>query len=83
VTGCGLADWSSFHGRGRDSTLPHHAHIGSGAHPASYPVGIRDLLQGVNLSEHEAGHLSSLSADVNNVWSCMPAASLWHHMHCL
>jgi hypothetical protein len=39
ITGYGLNGKSSIPGRRRDISLFHKVHTGSGAHPASYPMG--------------------------------------------
>jgi hypothetical protein len=39
-------------------------------HPASFPVGTKGLSFGVKWLEHEAGHSSLYTAEVNNGWSC-------------
>jgi hypothetical protein len=41
----------------------HRVQIGSGAHPASYPMGT-----GVIAVGHEADHLTSSNAEVKNTW---------------
>jgi hypothetical protein len=48
-----------------NSSLQHHVQTGSGAHPASYPVGTRALSVGVKQPGHEADHSPpSSSAEV-------------------
>jgi hypothetical protein len=42
---------------------------GSGAHPASYPLGRRALTVGVERLGREADHLPASSAKVKNAWS--------------
>jgi hypothetical protein len=50
--------------------FPHHpVQAGSGAHPASYPVGTRDSLPGDKRSGREANHSPPSSAGVRNAWS--------------
>jgi hypothetical protein len=44
--GYGLDDRGSIHGRGSDFSLPHRVQTGSGAHPASYPMGTWDSFPG-------------------------------------
>jgi hypothetical protein len=39
VTGYGLDSRGSILGRSKNFSLPHRVQIGSGSHPASYPVG--------------------------------------------
>jgi hypothetical protein len=50
----GLDDWGSVPGKGDDGifSLRHLFQAGSGAHPASYPVGTRDLSPAVKLTIH-------------------------------
>jgi hypothetical protein len=42
---------------------------GSGAHPASYTMGIKFSIPGGKAAECEADHLPPSSAEVSNVWS--------------
>jgi len=47
----------------------HRVQTGSGAHPASYPMGIRGSFPGIKRSGHEANHHSPpSSAEVKNAW---------------
>jgi hypothetical protein len=46
----------------------HHNHTGSGAHPASYPMGTGTLSSVVKWPGLESDHLPS-SADVKNTWN--------------
>jgi hypothetical protein len=43
--------------------------IGTGAHPASYPMGIRVFSLVVKWPEREADHSPPSSAEVRNAWS--------------
>jgi hypothetical protein len=45
------------------------SHTGSGAHPASYPVGTGVFSPEVKWLGHEADHLPPSSAKVKNAWS--------------
>jgi hypothetical protein len=45
-------------------SLRHHVQAGSGAHPASYPVGIGGNYLGVKQSGREADHLPPSSTEV-------------------
>jgi hypothetical protein len=47
----------------------HRVQTGSGAHPASYPVGTRGFFPGVKRPGREADHSTPSSAEVKNVWS--------------
>jgi hypothetical protein len=48
-------------------SLFQHIQVGSGAHPASYPMGTR--VDVVKWLRHETGHSSPSSAKVKNAWS--------------
>jgi hypothetical protein len=52
-------------------SLHHRVHTGSGAHPASYPMGNRGSFpgEGVKRLEHEADHSPPSSSKVKNEWS--------------
>jgi hypothetical protein len=50
-------------------SLHHRVQNGSGAHPASYPMGTRGSFSGVKRPEREADHLPQSSAEVKNAWS--------------
>jgi hypothetical protein len=60
---------------------PHHrVQNGSGAHPASYPMGNGALFLGVKLPGREADLSLPSSAEVKNAWSytsTSPIASSW------
>jgi hypothetical protein len=65
-----------------DFSLRHHIQTGSGAHPASYPMGITGALTpGVKRPECEANHSSPSSAEVKNTWSS--TATLPIRLHCV
>jgi hypothetical protein len=53
---------------GGDFSLHHRVQNGSGAHPASYPMGTRGSFPGVKRPGREADH-SPPSAEVKNAWS--------------
>jgi hypothetical protein len=56
--------------------FPHHCvQTASGAHPASYPMGTRDLYLGVKRPGREADHSPSSIAEVKNAWSYTSAPS--------
>jgi hypothetical protein len=54
---------------GWDFSLHNRVQIGSGAHPAPYPMGTRDSYPGEKRPGHEADHSPPPSAEVKNVWS--------------
>jgi hypothetical protein len=66
VTGWTAENWGSIPCRGRDFSLLHIVHTGSGAHPASYAVGTKALSPGVKRQGLEADHLCISSAEVKN-----------------
>jgi hypothetical protein len=80
ILGAGIAQWYSaglragwsgvrFPG-GAGNFSPHHCvQTGSGAHPASYPMGTRDSFPGVKRPEREADQSLPSSAEVKNAWS--------------
>jgi hypothetical protein len=47
-------------------SLHHRSQNGSGAHPASYPMGTRGSFPGAKRLEHEADHSPPSSAEVKN-----------------
>jgi hypothetical protein len=47
----------------------HRDQTGSGSHPVSYPMGIRDFSLGVKRPGREANHSPPPSAEVKNTWS--------------
>jgi len=49
--------------------LRHRVQIGSGAHPAYYPVGTGVPSPGVSPPGREADHLPLSNAEVRNAWS--------------
>jgi hypothetical protein len=50
-------------------SLHHRVQIGSGAHPASYPMGTRGSYPGGKAAGREADHSPPSSAEVKNAWS--------------
>jgi hypothetical protein len=66
-----MDDCRSIPGRGGNFSLHCWVQTGSGAHPASYPLGIRGSFLGVKWLDHEAGHSLPTSAQVRNAWSYM------------
>jgi hypothetical protein len=63
----GLDDWGSrvrFPAGAGNVSLHHRFQNGSGAHPASYPMGTRDSLLGVKRPEHKADYSPPSSAEV-------------------
>jgi hypothetical protein len=65
------AGWSGVRvlaGAGNFS-LHHPNQTGSGAHPASYPMGTRGSFPGVKRPRREADHSPPPSAEVKNAWS--------------
>jgi hypothetical protein len=56
-----------FPERAGNFSLHHRVQNGSGAHPASYPMGTRDSL-GVKWPGREADHSSPSSAEVKYAW---------------
>jgi hypothetical protein len=65
---------------GKDFCLCHNVQTGSGAHPASYPMGTRVLCSGVKCLRPEASRTPPSSAKVENTWSCTSTSctSAWH-----
>jgi hypothetical protein len=67
--GYGLDDGGSrvrFPTEAGNFSLHHRVQNGSGAHPASYPVGTRGSYPGVKRPGREADHLPPSSAEVKN-----------------
>jgi hypothetical protein len=65
--GCGLDDWGSrvrFPAGAGNFPFHHHVQNGSGAHPASNPMGTRVSFHGVKRPWLEADHLPPSSAEV-------------------
>jgi len=50
-------------------SLPHRIQTGSGAHPASHPMGTGDSFPGVKRTGREADRSPPSSAGVKNAWS--------------
>jgi hypothetical protein len=70
--GYGLDDRGSrvqFPAGAGNFSLHHCLQNGSGAHPASYPMGIRSSSLGVKWPGREADHSPPSSAEVKNEWS--------------
>jgi hypothetical protein len=62
-------------------SLRHHVQTGSGAHPASYPVGTGGCFPGANRPVHEADHSPPSSAEVKEcveLYLRSPNTSSWH-----
>ena len=55
--------------------------IDSGAHPASYALGIVGSFPSVKWQGHEADHTLSCSADIINGWSCTASPIYLHGMY--
>jgi hypothetical protein len=67
LLGCGLDDRGSgfrFPAGAGNFSLHHRLQNGSGAHPASYPMGTRGLSLGVKRPGREADHSPPSSAEV-------------------
>jgi hypothetical protein len=70
--GYGLDDRGSrvrFPAGAGNFSLHHSVQNGSGAHPASYPMGTSALSLGVKRAGREADHSPPSSAEVKNAWS--------------
>jgi hypothetical protein len=72
--GTGISQWcsaglSAGWWEVRVPSLHNRVQTGSGAHPASYPVGTRGSFHGVKRLGRESNHLPPSSAEVKNVWS--------------
>jgi hypothetical protein len=63
-----LVGGSSPAGAGNFSPHPH-VQTGSGAHPASYPVGIRGSFPGDKVPGCEADYSPPSSSEVKNAWN--------------
>jgi hypothetical protein len=80
--GYGLDDRGSrirFPAGAGNFSLHHRVQNGSGAHPASYPMGNGALSVGVKRQGREADHSPPSSAKVKNVWSCTSTSPI--HLH--
>jgi hypothetical protein len=53
---------------GQEFSFLHVVQAGSGAHPASYPMGTGALSPGVKRSGREADHSTPTSAEVKKTW---------------
>jgi hypothetical protein len=60
-------------------SLHHRVQKGSGAHSASYPVGITNSFPGVKRPGREADHSPPSSAEVKNAWSYTSTAPIRLH----
>jgi hypothetical protein len=60
-------------------SLHHRVQNGSGAHPASYPMGTVGSFPGVKRPGREADHSSPSSAEVKNAWSYTSTAPICLH----
>jgi hypothetical protein len=72
VLGYGLDDQGSrvrFPAGVGNFSLHHRVQNGSGAHPASYPMGKGALSLGVKRPVRDVDHSHSSSAEVKNAWS--------------
>jgi hypothetical protein len=72
LIGIGLDDRGSrvqFSAGAENFSLHHRVQRGSGAHPASYPMGTGTLSLGVKRPRREADHSPPSSAEVKNEWS--------------
>jgi hypothetical protein len=58
-----------FQAGGGNFSLHYQLHTGSGAHPASYPMGTGDFSSGAKRPGREAYHSPPSSAKVKNAWS--------------
>jgi hypothetical protein len=68
--GYGLDDRGSgvrFQEGARNFSLHHRVHNGSGAHPASYPMSIRDSFPEVKRPGREVAHSPPFSAEVKEL----------------
>jgi hypothetical protein len=52
-------------------SLRHRLHTGSGAHPASFPMGTGRSFSGVKWPGREADYSPPSGAEVKNAWSCI------------
>jgi hypothetical protein len=66
ATGCGLDVRHSFLGRTRNFSILHSFQTGSGAHPASYPMGTEGSFPGVKRPGREADRSPTSNAEVKN-----------------
>jgi hypothetical protein len=58
--------------QGKDSSLLHNVHTGSGVHPVSYPMGTGASFPGVRRQGREADHSPPTSADVKKSEAVRP-----------
>jgi hypothetical protein len=59
--------------------LHHRVQNGSGAHPASCPMGTRALFVGVKRLGREADHAPTSSAEVKNAWNYTSTTAIRLH----
>jgi hypothetical protein len=69
MTSYGLDDKGSIPGRSTDSYLRRRVLIGSGAHPASCPMGATGYFPEGKQPKREANHSLPFAAVVKNAWS--------------
>jgi hypothetical protein len=69
ATGYWLDDRGSSLDRYKVLSLFQVIQTGSGAHPASYPMGTGGSFLEVKRLEHEADHSPPASAEVKNIWT--------------
>jgi hypothetical protein len=80
--GYGLDDLGSrvrFLAGAENFSLYHRVQNGSGAHPASYPMGTRGSFPGVKWARCKADHSFPSSAEVKNAWSYTSTPSIYLH----
>jgi len=65
LTGISFPEW----GKKGFFSLCHHIHIGSGFHPAFYPVATGACFPGVKQLGCKADHSPPSNGEVKNVWS--------------
>jgi hypothetical protein len=75
------AYWSGVRVSAEAGNFPFHHCVqnGSGAQPASYPMGNRAISLGLKRPGHEADHSPPSSADVKNAWSYTSTPSIRLH----
>jgi hypothetical protein len=64
----GRTEFESWWGS-TDFSLHHRVQTGSGAHPASYPMGTEGSFSGIKRPGRETDHSPPSSAEVKNTWS--------------
>jgi hypothetical protein len=64
-----MTEGSGFESRqGQEFSLLHVVQIGSGDHPASYPIGTRSSIHGVKRQGREADRSPPASVEVKEMW---------------